>query len=345
MEARALAGMLARLSRSGEVTALPEKARYLQDYVECRTAAKGGRVLRCEDCGTYAVAYNACNRRGCPVCSRKNQLNWQVKMKQRLLPTAHRHLVFTFPESFTEKWAKHPRATVQELVRGTRKVIGKLEKQQKLTLGTVIVFQSHCQGLAYKAHAHCVITDGGLDQDDQWQPLGTLPLAEMTRWLSKALGGSDDQKGWRIHESRHEAGGEAVVQYLGQRLHGSVVAAQEVTEHENNRVEIQGRGGRVELSAPTFALRYLNHIPQKGTVLVRNCGLYSNRQKNRHEIARGQLKSEQKSPPPEWEERCPRCKGIMRTIMTSLMKPLEFDHERLGFGLDPPTHWELSKAS
>jgi len=208
--------MLARLSQSGEVTAPLEKTQYLKDYLECRTAAKGGRVLRCEDCGTHAVAYNACNRRGCPVCSRKNQLNWQVKMKQRLLPTGHRHLVISFPDRFTEDWIKQPRAAVHEMMRGSRKLIRKIEKEQKLTVGTLLVFQSHCHGLAYKAHVHCVITDGGLDRDDKWQALGTLPLERMTGWLKESFGGIDNEKGWRIHESHHPAGGESVVGYLGQ---------------------------------------------------------------------------------------------------------------------------------
>ena len=153
----------------------------------------------------------------------------------------------------------------------------------------MLVFQSHCHGLAYKAHVHCLITNGGLDEDDKWQALGTPPLAEMTKWLLKSLGGSGDQKGWRIHESRHQAGGEAVVQYLGQRLHGSVVSANEVVEHQDSRVEVRARGGKVRLSSTDFVVRYLNHIPQKGTVLVRNCGLYSNRQNKRLETARAQL--------------------------------------------------------
>ena len=344
MEKQALAQMLARLSRSGEVTAAPEKANYLKDFLECRTAAKGGRVLRCQDCGTHAVVYNACNRRGCPVCSRKNQMNWQVKMKQRLLPTSHRQLVFSFPESYTEKWIKQPRATVHQLIEAVRKVIQKLEKRLKLTLGIILVFQSHCQGLAYKAHVHCLITDGGLDPDDKWQPLGVLPVAEMTKWLETAMGDEEQSKGWRIHESRHQGGGEAVVQYLGHRLHGSVVFAEEVKEHDAT-VSLSCRNGSIELASSLFALRYLNHIPQKGTVLIRNCGLYSNRQRKRHEVARVQLGGGEKPPPVDWEECCPRCKGLLKTILSYQTKPLEFDHERYGFGVDPPIHWELSRAS
>jgi len=344
VEARALAVLLARLGRSGEVVVPLEKSGYLQDYLECRTAAKGGRVLRCEDFGTHTVAYNACNRRGCPVCSRKNQRSWQSRMGQRLLPTCHHHLTFSFPDCLTDQWVKHPKWNVAKLFKAVRTVIRKLERERKVTLGTMMVFQSHCRGLAYKAHVHCLITGGGLDDGDQWQPLGTLPLARMTEWLKQSLSEAGDHKGWQIHASVHQAGGEAVVQYLGQRLNGSVVTASEVTEHDG-RIEIQVRGGSVELDKSTFALRYLGHIPQKGTVLVRNCGLYSNRQKRRLQVAREQLGEQTKPVPVDWAERCPRCRGQMEVIMTSLLKPLEFDHERLGFGVDPPYHRELSKAS
>ncbi len=135
-----------------------------------------------------------------------------------------------------------------------------------------------------------------------------------------------------------------MVQYLGQRLHGSVVSADEVKERDGS-VAISGRNGSIELASSLFALRYLSHIPQKGTVLVRNCGLYSNRQKKRHEVARVLLGGGQKPAPAEWEERCPRCKGLLKTILNYQTKPLEFDHEQYGFGVDPPMHWELSRAS
>jgi len=344
VEKRALAGMLARLSQSGEVIASPEKTKYLKDFLECRTAAKGGKLLRCVECGTHAVVYNSCNRRGCPVCSQKNQLKWQLGMRERLLPTAHHHLVFSFPDSFTQKWIKQPKATIHELLAGVRKTISRLESQRELSLGTILVFQSHCSGLAFKAHVHCLITDGGLDKDDKWQPLGVLPLGEMTQWLKQALVSQEQSKSWRIHESRHQVGGEAIVQYLGQRLNGSVVSAQEVQE-QGNAVAVSTRSGLVELTSSTFALRYLTHIPPKGTVMVRSCGLYSNRKKNQHELARVQLGGVAKLKEEGWVEHCPRCKGIMGIVFERLNRPFLFDHQSFGFGLDPPLHWELSQVA
>jgi hypothetical protein len=34
----------------------------------CRTAALGGHVERCEDCAHVRVAYNSCRNRHCPKC-------------------------------------------------------------------------------------------------------------------------------------------------------------------------------------------------------------------------------------------------------------------------------------
>ena len=36
--------------------------------VNCRTAALGGHVEGCDDCGHLRVAYNSCRNRHCPKC-------------------------------------------------------------------------------------------------------------------------------------------------------------------------------------------------------------------------------------------------------------------------------------
>ena len=35
---------------------------------QCRSAALGGHVLRCEGCGTDQISYNSCRNRHCPKC-------------------------------------------------------------------------------------------------------------------------------------------------------------------------------------------------------------------------------------------------------------------------------------
>ena len=35
---------------------------------QCRSAALGGHVLRCDGCGADQVSYNSCRNRHCPKC-------------------------------------------------------------------------------------------------------------------------------------------------------------------------------------------------------------------------------------------------------------------------------------
>lgn len=43
---------------------------------QCRTAALGGHVLRCDDCATELVSYNSCRNRHCPRCQSAAAKRW-----------------------------------------------------------------------------------------------------------------------------------------------------------------------------------------------------------------------------------------------------------------------------
>ena len=53
---------------------------------QCRTAALGGHVLRCEDCGTDQIAYNSCRNRHCPKCQSTAAQRWLDARQADLLP-------------------------------------------------------------------------------------------------------------------------------------------------------------------------------------------------------------------------------------------------------------------
>src|SRR5436189_6252382 len=42
----------------------------------CRTAALGGHVARCEDCAYTTIAYNSCRNRHCPKCQGAAAKQW-----------------------------------------------------------------------------------------------------------------------------------------------------------------------------------------------------------------------------------------------------------------------------
>ena len=97
---------LLSLSQLPEITLTASMAHALENMKKCRTIEKGGRVLYCPDCKTSMVLYNPCNKRGCPICYRKNQLQWQKKASHKILPVTHYHLTFSIPESYTGVWLR-----------------------------------------------------------------------------------------------------------------------------------------------------------------------------------------------------------------------------------------------
>ena len=57
----------------------PEQRRTLKDLASCRTAALGGHVLGCPECGHQQIAYNSCGNRHCPTCQATAAARWLEK--------------------------------------------------------------------------------------------------------------------------------------------------------------------------------------------------------------------------------------------------------------------------
>jgi len=50
--------------------------RVLNAIQNCRTAALGGHVERCNDCGELQISYNSCRDRHCPKCQGLERVRW-----------------------------------------------------------------------------------------------------------------------------------------------------------------------------------------------------------------------------------------------------------------------------
>ena len=81
----------------------------------CRTAALGGHVARCEDCAHEAIAYNSCRNRHCPRCQGAAARAWLAERESELLPVPYYHLVFTLPAAIAAI-AYHNKSTVYDLL-------------------------------------------------------------------------------------------------------------------------------------------------------------------------------------------------------------------------------------
>ena len=64
----------------------------------CRTAALGGHVERCGECGHQRVSYNSCRNRNCPKCQGLARAQWLEDRQAELLDVPYFHVVFTVPD-------------------------------------------------------------------------------------------------------------------------------------------------------------------------------------------------------------------------------------------------------
>ena len=90
-------------------TLTPEQRRALKDLTACRTAALGGHVLGCPECGHQQIAYNSCGNRHCPTCQATAAARWLEARAAELLPVPYFHLVFTLPDALDPIALANPR--------------------------------------------------------------------------------------------------------------------------------------------------------------------------------------------------------------------------------------------
>ncbi len=91
----------------------------LRDLARCRTAALGGHVERCLDCGHERIAYNSCRNRHCPKCQALARARWLEREAEYLLPVEYHHVVFTLPAEAGRIWRwPNPAVAVRPAVPG-----------------------------------------------------------------------------------------------------------------------------------------------------------------------------------------------------------------------------------
>ena len=55
---------------------LPSHQRAIEDILNCRTAALGGQVWRCDTCNSEILSYHSCGNRSCPKCHTEQTQKW-----------------------------------------------------------------------------------------------------------------------------------------------------------------------------------------------------------------------------------------------------------------------------
>ena len=165
----------------------------------CRTAALGGHVESCEDCGHRRIAYNSCRNRHCPKCQGGAARDWLAAREADLLPGGYFHVVFTVPSEDADV-AFHNKAVVYDLLfrvaSETMLTIAADPRHLGARIGITAVLHTWGSALTHHPHIHMIVPGGGIALDgERWisaRPAFLLPVRVLSklfrrRFLSRLI--------------------------------------------------------------------------------------------------------------------------------------------------------------
>jgi len=166
------AGPAYRAAHAGHLSL--HQLKVMSAIVHCRTAALGGHVEACTDCGHWRVAYNSCRNRHCPRCQGAAARTWLEAREADLLPVGYFHVVFTLPAEVAAV-ALQNKALVYDLLfkaaSETMLTIASDPKHLGARIGITAVLHTWGSAMTHHPHIHMIVPGGGIARDG-------------TRWIS-----------------------------------------------------------------------------------------------------------------------------------------------------------------
>jgi hypothetical protein len=175
------AGPAYRTAHAGHLSLMQLKV--MSAIEHCRTAALGGHVEACEDCGHVRVAYNSCRNRHCPKCQGAAARTWLVEREADLLPVSYFHVVFTLPAEVADIAFQNKAVVYDLLFRAaseTMMTIAADPKHLGARIGITAVLHTWGSAMTHHPHVHMIVPGGGIALDGaRWissRPAFLLPV-------------------------------------------------------------------------------------------------------------------------------------------------------------------------
>jgi hypothetical protein len=297
---------------AGSLSLTVDQAHAVRALVACRTAALGGHLEVCDECGYSRPAYNSCRNRHCPKCQILKQEIWAEAQEAKLLPVPYFHVVFTIPAELHPLFRKAPRTCLDLLFAAASETLLEVSRRRLgARIGFFAVLHTWTQKLLFHPHLHCLVPGGGLAIDrSSWIPCrkrfflpvrvlrmvfrakllskleqalveGEIPLPERT---SRGFLREASRVTWVIYAKPPLAGPEQVVRYISRYTHRIAIANSRILAYDGQDVIFLWRdradGNRrktLRLHGAEFARRFLGHVLPRSFVRIRHYGLLSNR--------------------------------------------------------------------
>jgi Putative transposase/Transposase zinc-binding domain len=273
----------------------------LRAITQCRTAALGGHVDACDQCGTIRISYNSCRNRHCPKCQGHKRQEWIDKRQTDLLPCTYYHVVFTLPQELNPLALHQPKLIYDALFNSVWATLNQFGKTEDLHLGMIAVLHTWGQNLSLHPHLHCIVPGGGIDKTGKWQKqlrsnkylfsVKALSKVFRAKYVAalrcaaiedKQLIESLFQKEWVVYAKRPFGGPKQVIEYLGSYTHKVAISNHRIQRVEQTQVSFSykdyrdaGKIRQMTLSNEEFTRRFAQHILPGRFVRIRHYGILS----------------------------------------------------------------------
>ncbi len=240
----------------------------------CRTAALGGHVAACQDCGHTVIAYNSCRNRHCPKCQGAAAKDWLAARQAELMPVEYYHVVFTLPGQIGDIAYQNKAAVYGILFKAAAETLIAIAADPRhlgARIGLTAVLHTWGSALTHHPHVHCIVPGGGISPDgERWiscRPGFFLPVRVLSRlfrrlFLEKLTAAHEagnlrffgklrhltDDKNfaghlrplrkieWVVYAKRPFAGPEAVLAYLSRYTHRVAISNSRLISFDNRGV-------------------------------------------------------------------------------------------------------------
>lgn len=288
----------------------PAQGKVLRDVIACRTAALGGHVDVCVDCGLRKPSYNSCRNRHCPTCQGGQAVKWIAERIERLVQTHHFHVVFTLPSELRPVALANPKVVYDLLFSAATDTLLELAASKWTAQpGITAVLHTWTRQMELHPHLHCVVTGGGLSEDGRrWigcrknflfpvKVLSRLFRGKLMDGLVRARkagrlhfvgtsGALANPVAWEalrsqmyrapfvVYAKRPFGGPEQVLRYLGRYTHRVAIGSSRLVSVTDDAVVFRTHGERTcRLRPDEFIRRFLLHTLPDGFRKIRHYGL------------------------------------------------------------------------
>jgi len=302
-------------------------------------------ICYCKRCNSYEIVQLGCNSRLCSCCGKRYTDRWADRLANKVAKNiVHRHFTFSLPVELREpiKQNRYLQKVISDSAYETIKEMFSHSLKRNVIPGVIGVVHPFGKSLTFNPHVHCIVTEGGYDNQGKFIPLGKYIsydafhkkwqyeiLTSLKKYLPKKFidlifdkypnGFAAYLKPERITSSRRLA------QYIGRYVRHPAIANSRITTYNKEAVKFYYKDHQEQIHytimlADDFISAIIQHIPDKNFRLIRYYGAYSRRKKPiiKQSIIRQKILTDFTS---KREFHCSKCNEIMEIVLFSDKPP------------------------